>query len=56
MDAWNPHTGWVNPDVVGIDVGITVLMAANLRDRLVWRTLEDVPEVRRGFAAAGLGA
>jgi hypothetical protein len=23
VDAFNPHTGWVNPDVIGIDVGIS---------------------------------
>ena len=26
-DAFNPTTGWVNPDVIGIDVGITLLSA-----------------------------
>ena len=30
-DAFNPLTNWVNPDVIGIDVGITLLSAENLR-------------------------
>jgi hypothetical protein len=53
VDAWNPHTGWVNPDVIGIDVGITALMAANLRDGFGWRTMGRDPVVRRGFVRAG---
>lgn len=53
VDAWNPHNGWVNPDVVGIDVGITALMAANLRDGVVWRTMSRNAAVQRGFDRAG---
>jgi hypothetical protein len=54
VDAWNPHTGWVNPDVIGIDVGITALMAANLRDGFVWRTMMSDEAVQRGMRRAGL--
>jgi hypothetical protein len=39
-DAFNPHTGWVGADVIGIDVGITLLMAENLRSGLVWKLME----------------
>ncbi len=39
-DAFNPHTGWVAADVIGIDQGITLLMAENLRSGLVWRVME----------------
>jgi len=39
-DAFNPNTGWVGTDVIGIDVGITLLMAENLRDGFVWRLME----------------
>ena len=35
-DAFNPNTGWVNPDVIGIDLGITLLSAENLRTGRVW--------------------
>lgn len=39
-DAFNPVTGWVGTDVIGIDQGITLLMAENLRTELVWRLME----------------
>jgi len=54
VDAWNPHTGWANPDVVGIDVGITALMAANLRDEFVWRAMMRDEAVQRGLGRAGI--
>jgi len=52
-DAFNPQTGWSSPDVIGIDVGITLIMAENLRSGLVWETFMRAPEVRRGMALAG---
>jgi hypothetical protein len=55
VDAWNPHNDWVNPDVIGIDVGITALMAANLRDGFAWRTLGKDPVTQAGMSRAGLG-
>ncbi len=36
-DAFNPQTKWVDKDVIGIDVGITLLSAENLRSGNVWR-------------------
>jgi hypothetical protein len=54
VDAFNPHTGWVNPDVIGINLGITLLMAENLRSGFVWRTLMQDDAARRGFNRAGL--
>lgn len=35
-DAFNPHNGWVDGDVIGIDLGITLLSAENLRSGKVW--------------------
>ncbi len=52
-DAFNPQTGWVGPDVIGIDVGIMLVMAENLRSGLVWRNFMRAPEVRRGMELAG---
>src|SRR5882762_683661 len=46
-DAFNPQTLWVDPDVVGIDVGITLLSAENLRSGRVWRWFNRSPDVRR---------
>jgi hypothetical protein len=52
-DAFNPHTGWVSADVIAIDVGITLLMAENLRSEFIWSYFMRAPEVRRGLALAG---
>jgi hypothetical protein len=54
VDAFNPHTGWVNPDVIGIDLGITLLMAENARSGIVWELLRRDPVVRDGLARAGV--
>ena len=35
-DAFNPHNGWVNRDVLGIDRGITLLSAESPRSGKVW--------------------
>ncbi len=53
VDAFNPETGWASPDVIGIDVGITLVMAENLRSGLVWREFMRAPEVQRGMTRAG---
>lgn len=55
VDAFNPHTGWISPDVIGIDVGITLLMAENLRSGLVWRIFMQAEEIRRAMRLAGFG-
>lgn len=52
-DAFNPHTGWVASDVIGIDVGIMAVMAENLRSELVWQHFMRAPEVRRALRVAG---
>jgi len=52
-DAFNPGNGWVNPDVIGIDVGITMLMVENHRTGFVWKTFMNAPEVQKGMRAAG---
>jgi hypothetical protein len=36
VDAFHPAANWYDPDVLGIDQGISVLMAENLRSGLVW--------------------
>ena len=52
-DAFNPSTGWVANDVIGIDVGITMLMIENERSGFVWRYFMANPEISRGMLAAG---
>ncbi|MDQ3686308.1 MAG: hypothetical protein M3430_12030 [Acidobacteriota bacterium] len=53
-DAFNPNNGWVNPDVIGIDVGITILSAENLRTGNVWRWFMRNPEIPRALQLVGL--
>ncbi len=53
VDALNPLTGWYDTDVIGIDLGITMLMAENLRTSFVWDTFMKNPEAQRGMALAG---
>jgi hypothetical protein len=53
VNAFNPLKGWYDTDVVGIDTGITLLMAENVRTGLVWDTFMKSPEARRGMERAG---
>jgi hypothetical protein len=53
VDAFNPLTGWYDTDVIGIDVGITMVMAENARTGFVWETFMKNPEAVRGMEAAG---
>ena len=54
VNAFNPLKNWYDHDVVGIDTGITMLMAENARTGYVWDTFMKTPEARRGMARAGL--
>ena len=54
VDAFNPNTGWVDTDVIGIDQGITLLSAENLRDGFVWRYFMRNPEIPRAMRLVGL--
>jgi hypothetical protein len=52
-DAFHPQADWYDPDVLGIDLGISVLMAENLRTGFVWSTFAKNPEVAVAFEKAG---
>jgi hypothetical protein len=56
VNAFNPLTGWYDTDVIGIDTGITMLMAENLRTGFVWETFMKSPEAQRGLDRAGFSA
>ncbi len=56
VDAFNPTTGWVDSDVIGIDLGMTLLAAENLRTGNVWRWFMRNPEIPRAMGRAGLRA
>ena len=53
VNAFNPLKNWFDTDVIGIDTGITMLMAENLRTGFVWDTFMKNPEARRGLERAG---
>jgi hypothetical protein len=53
VDAFNPLTDWYDTDVIGIDTGITMLMAENARTSFVWDTFMKNPEAKRGMDIAG---
>ena len=56
VNAFNPLKNWYDPDVIGIDTGIILLMAENLRTRFVWDTFMKTPEAQRGMERAGFHA
>jgi hypothetical protein len=53
VDAFNPLTGWYDTDVLGIDLGITMLMAENHRSGLIWETFMKNPEAQAAMQKAG---
>ncbi len=53
VDAFNPLTGWYDADVLGIDLGITMLMAENHRTGFVWETFMKNPEARQAMSKVG---
>jgi hypothetical protein len=53
VDAFNPLTDWYDTDVIGIDTGITMVMAENARSGFVWDTFMKNPEAKRGMDTAG---
>ena len=53
VDAFHPAANWYDPDVLGIDQGISVLMAENLRTGLIWNTFMRNPEAKTAMQRAG---
>ena len=56
VDAFNPLTNWYSQDVIGIDVGITLLMAENARTGFVWEQFMRNDVATNGMARAGFHA
>ena len=54
VDAFNPLKNWYDTDVIGIDVGISVLMAENLRSGFVWADLYEKSRGAAGNEARGI--
>jgi hypothetical protein len=53
-DAFQPSTGWVSRDVLGIDVGITLLSAENLRSGNIWKWFMHGAEMDRALSIVGM--
>jgi hypothetical protein len=56
LDAFNPLTGWYDADVLGIDLGITMLMVENHRTGFVWNMFMKNPETITAMKRAGFHA
>ena len=52
-DAFHPDAQWYDPDVLGIDLGIGLLMAENLRTGFVWETFARNLEIPIAMQRAG---
>jgi hypothetical protein len=53
-DAFNPLTGWVSTDTLGLDVGMILLSAENLRHGSVWHWFMANPEPQHAMQLAGI--
>jgi hypothetical protein len=53
VDAFNPLSGWYDADVLGIDLGITMVMAENHRTGLVWKTFMKNSEAQAAMTKVG---
>ena len=53
VNAFNPLKGWYDTDVIGIDTGITLLMAENARSGFIWETFMKNREAIQGMQRAG---
>lgn len=49
VDAFNPKTKWFARDILGIDQGISVLMAENLRSGFIWQYFMKNPEIAKAM-------
>ncbi len=53
VDAFQPQAGWFAPDLLGIDLGIGILMAENLRSGFVWKYFMQNPEITWAMQQVG---
>jgi len=54
VDAFHPAANWYDQDVIGIDQGISLLMAENLRTGMVWDIFMKNEECARAMNLVGL--
>jgi hypothetical protein len=53
VDAFHPKDDWYDPEVLGIDQGMILLMAENLRNEGVWKAFMRNEEIVRAMRAVG---
>jgi len=54
VDAFNPQTGWTDTDIIGINAGIILLSAENMRTASIWRWFMANREVGHALTMIGL--
>jgi hypothetical protein len=54
VDAFNPKTGWIDTDVIGINAGIILLSAENMRTGNVWRWFMQNREIPVALERVGI--
>lgn len=54
IDAFNPGNGWVDRDVIGINLGIVLLSSENARTENVWHWFMKNREIPRAMELIGL--
>jgi hypothetical protein len=54
VDAFNPKIGWLDTDIIGINAGIILLSAENMRTGNVWRWFMQNPEIPLAMNRVGL--
>ena len=54
-NAFHPLNGWTAPDVIGIDLGIALLSAENLRNAFVWRLFMQNDSITQALRLTHLG-
>lgn len=61
-DAWgrygfsngvNPSRNWVDPDVIGIDLGMMLCGVENYRTGMIWKLSKSNPKIVAGYARMG---
>jgi hypothetical protein len=50
----NLDKAWIDPDVIGIDLGMMLLALENRRSGLLWRLTRDLPMTQKALRKAGM--
>jgi hypothetical protein len=57
VNAFNPGSpdgGWYDPDIIAIDLGLSMLMIENQQSEGVWTACRRIPEIQTAMRAVGL--